>query len=173
MGFRFHKRVGRRAGLNFSKSGVSASFRGRWGSVGTRGYSIRTGIPGLFFRGGISRRARRSRASGMGGFGLIVTLIKLIALPILIIAWILQSVIWPCIKSLSRVLITQSRLKVPEPRRDLQPSSSQPAFAYTARDWAGKYARGTINVADRASALKHLEQMRLVPISLREIAVEK
>ena len=52
MGFRFHRRLnlGGGAGLNVSKSGVSTSLRGRHGSIGTKGFSLRTGIPGLSFR---------------------------------------------------------------------------------------------------------------------------
>ena len=52
MGFRFQRRInlGGGAGLNLSKSGVSTSVRSRFGSVGTRGFSIRTGIPGLTYR---------------------------------------------------------------------------------------------------------------------------
>jgi hypothetical protein len=52
MSFRYQKRVnlGKGAGLNISKSGVSGSIRGRVGSVGTRGFSLKTGIPGLTFR---------------------------------------------------------------------------------------------------------------------------
>jgi len=52
MGFRFQRRInlGGGAGLNLSKSGVSTSVRSRFASVGTRGFSIRTGIPGLTYR---------------------------------------------------------------------------------------------------------------------------
>lgn len=52
MSFRYQKRVhlGKGSNLNFSKSGVSFSKRTKFGSVGTRGFSIRTGIPGLTFR---------------------------------------------------------------------------------------------------------------------------
>lgn len=54
MGFRLSKRInlGDGVGLNVSKSGISPSIRTGFGSVSSRGYSIRTGIPGLSFRGG-------------------------------------------------------------------------------------------------------------------------
>lgn len=54
MGFNYSKRVnlGNGVGLNVSKSGVSSSYRGKYGSIGSRGFSIKTGIPGLSFRGG-------------------------------------------------------------------------------------------------------------------------
>ena len=52
MGPKYQKRLnlGNGLGLNFSKSGVSLSFRTKWRAFGTKGYSIRTGIQGLYFR---------------------------------------------------------------------------------------------------------------------------
>lgn len=54
MGFRYHKRIklGGGAGVNLSKSGIGASYRTRYGTVGDKGFSVRTGIPGLTYRGG-------------------------------------------------------------------------------------------------------------------------
>jgi hypothetical protein len=52
MGFRFNKRIniGKGFGFNISKSGISPSVRTKLGSFGTKGFSIRTGIPGLSYR---------------------------------------------------------------------------------------------------------------------------
>jgi hypothetical protein len=52
MGFRFQKRInfGSGFGLNLSKSGVRASFRTKRGSIGSNGFSIKTGIPGFSYR---------------------------------------------------------------------------------------------------------------------------
>ena len=52
MGFQFRRRINLRSGwgINLSGSGASVSVRGRRGSVGTRGFSLRTGIPGLGYR---------------------------------------------------------------------------------------------------------------------------
>jgi len=52
MGFRYQKRVnlGDGVGVNISKSGLSTSYRTKYGSIGSRGFSVRTGIPGLSFR---------------------------------------------------------------------------------------------------------------------------
>jgi uncharacterized protein YegL len=52
MGWRYYRRVnlGRGLGLNVSKSGISPSFRTRFGSLGAKGFSVRTGIPGLSYR---------------------------------------------------------------------------------------------------------------------------
>lgn len=54
MGFRYHKRInlGDGVGINVSKSGVSTSVRTKYGSIGSKGFSIRTGIPGLTWRSG-------------------------------------------------------------------------------------------------------------------------
>ena len=59
MGLRFYKRVnyGEGVGLNVSKSGISPSIRTSLGSFGARGYSIRTGIPGMTWRGGTGKNA--------------------------------------------------------------------------------------------------------------------
>lgn len=53
MSFRYQKRinVGKGLGVNVSTRGASVSKRTKFGSVGTRGFSIRTGIPGLSYRG--------------------------------------------------------------------------------------------------------------------------
>ena len=52
MGFRFQKRIkiSKGLGLNISKSGFSPSYRTKRGSVSSKGYSIKTGIPGLTYR---------------------------------------------------------------------------------------------------------------------------
>lgn len=67
MNLRYQKRVnlGKGAGLNIGKTGVSYSQRTKYGSIGTRGFSIRTGIPGLSLRGN----------RGKGGTGLMIMLI--------------------------------------------------------------------------------------------------
>lgn len=52
MGFRFSKRInlGNGFGLNISKSGISPGFSNQFGSFNTKGYSLKTGIPGLSYR---------------------------------------------------------------------------------------------------------------------------
>ncbi|MGI9278145.1 MAG: DUF4236 domain-containing protein [Endozoicomonas sp.] len=59
MGFRFQKRLklGKGLGINVGKKGPSSvSYRGKHGSIGTSGFSIKTGIPGLSFRQSFSKR---------------------------------------------------------------------------------------------------------------------
>lgn len=57
MGVRYQKRIGgnKGFGLNLSGSGISSSYRTKYGSVGSKGFSIRSGIPGLSFRSGYGR----------------------------------------------------------------------------------------------------------------------
>jgi hypothetical protein len=52
MGFRFQKRIkiGKNFGINLSKSGISPSYRTKKGSLNSKGYSLKTGIPGLTYR---------------------------------------------------------------------------------------------------------------------------
>ena len=71
MGFRFYRRanLGGGLGLNLSKSGVSSSLRTKYGSFGSRGFSIPTGIKGLYYRGG----------SGSKNAGLAILIMLLIA----------------------------------------------------------------------------------------------
>ena len=72
MGFRYSKRIkiGGGAGFNLSKSGVSGSVRTKFGSVSPRGFSIRTGIPGLTYRTGKSPAARWLTYLTVGGVAL-------------------------------------------------------------------------------------------------------
>jgi len=53
VGFRIQKRInlGKGLGLNIGKTGISTSYRSKAGSIGSKGYSIRTGIPGVSYRG--------------------------------------------------------------------------------------------------------------------------
>ncbi|MBU2998152.1 DUF4236 domain-containing protein [Cellulophaga baltica] len=52
MSFRFNKRVkiAKGLGININKSGITPTVRTIKGSVSSKGYSIRTGIPGLTYR---------------------------------------------------------------------------------------------------------------------------
>jgi fatty acid desaturase len=71
MGFRFHRRLnlGSGLGLNLGKSGSSVSGRTFFGSVGTRGFSVRSGVPGFSYR----------KSFGRGGAGLVVGLVVVVA----------------------------------------------------------------------------------------------
>ena len=67
MGFRFQRRLnlGSGLGLNLGKTGASVSGRAFFGSVGTGGFSVRSGLPGFSYR----------KSFGRGGAGLVVGLV--------------------------------------------------------------------------------------------------
>ncbi len=52
MGFRVQKRInlGGGLGINIGKKGFSTSYRGKSGSISSKGYTIKTGIPGVSYR---------------------------------------------------------------------------------------------------------------------------
>ncbi|WP_299117100.1 DUF4236 domain-containing protein [uncultured Winogradskyella sp.] len=60
MGFRFQKRIrlGKRFGINISKSGITPNYKTKRGSLSSKGYSIRTGIPGLSYRKTFSKSSK-------------------------------------------------------------------------------------------------------------------
>jgi hypothetical protein len=68
----YYKRVklGKRTSANISTHGFSVSYRTAVGSIGTRGFSIKTGIPGLTYRGNWAKSKN----------GLIIFLIYLIVM---------------------------------------------------------------------------------------------
>lgn len=70
MGFRFQKRIklGKRFGFNISKSSITPSYKNKRGSLSSKGYSLRTGIPGL------SYRKTYKKAKGSGCFGTLVVM---------------------------------------------------------------------------------------------------
>ncbi|WP_367277953.1 DUF4236 domain-containing protein [Winogradskyella sp.] len=78
MGFRFQKRIklGKGLGINISKSSITPSYRTKRGSLSSKGYSIRTGIPGLSYRKTFSKSSK----SGCVVLILIVTSIPIILL---------------------------------------------------------------------------------------------
>lgn len=60
MSFRFQKRIklGKGLGINISKSGITPSYRTKKGSVSSKGYSVRTEIPGLTYRKTFSKSSK-------------------------------------------------------------------------------------------------------------------
>jgi uncharacterized protein YegL len=94
MGFRYFRRInlGRGVGLNVSKSGVSPSYRTRFGSIGPRGFSVRSGIPGLSYRGG------RSKGGGAAVVALIMLAIAAAALAAVVLWNLLRFAAWAAIE---------------------------------------------------------------------------
>ena len=75
MGFRIQKRIklGKGLGINISKSGFRPSYRTKRGSLNSKGFSVRTGIPGLTYRKSFSK----SFKSGCLRFALILIILSL------------------------------------------------------------------------------------------------
>jgi len=77
MAFRFNKRIKLRKGIgiNISKSGITPSYRSKRGSLSSKGYSIRTKIPGLTYR------KTFSKSKNSGCMVMILFLIEIVFVP--------------------------------------------------------------------------------------------
>lgn len=109
MSFRYQRRVniGNGLGLNLSRSGVGGSYRGKWGSIGSTGFSIRTGIPGLSFR----KYSRRNKNDGF---------ILLAILLFIAIAWLVAVVAWNLVRLISYLIgLTIRRVKAWQLQREV------------------------------------------------------
>ena len=94
MGLRFYKRVnyGDGIGLNVSKSGISPSIRTSLGSFGSRGFSIRTGISGLSYRGGTGKNAALIWLLTVAVTGVFIIIYNLIRLIFYIFSFAIASI---------------------------------------------------------------------------------
>ena len=79
MGLRFQKRVkiGKGLGINISKSGISPSYRTKRGTISSKGYSVRSGIPGLTYRKTFSKSSKKG-CLGVFLFFLVISISLLI-----------------------------------------------------------------------------------------------
>jgi hypothetical protein len=95
MGFRFQRRInlGGGWGLNTSGSGGSLSRRTRHGSIGTKGFSLRSGIPGLSYR-----QSWGKNSGAVVAVAALVMAVVAIAVQILIV---LVPLIWQCLSWLA------------------------------------------------------------------------
>jgi hypothetical protein len=117
MGFRFQRRLnlGGGWGLNASRSGGSLSFRSRQGSIGTRGFSLRTGIPGLSYRrswgknAGVAALIELVVAVAVGVLAIVLRIL-LYVLPVLwnCLVWIVLTVYDLCVYGVERVRVWRS-----------------------------------------------------------------
>ncbi len=75
MGFRFQKRIklGKGLGITISKSGVTPSYRNKKGAISSKGFTIKTGVPGLSYR----KTFKKAK-----GRGCLVVLVFAIVIPI-------------------------------------------------------------------------------------------
>ena len=94
MGLRFYKRVnyGDGLGLNVSKSGISPSIRTSLGSFGSRGFSIRTGISGLSYRGGTGKNGAIILLITLAVTGVFIIAFNLIRLIFFILSFAIASI---------------------------------------------------------------------------------
>jgi len=110
MGFRYYRRMnlGNGLGLNFSKSGVSSSIRTKFGTFGSKGFSIRTGIPGLSYRKTFSRSKQQD--------GALIFLLALLALALIyfsiVIVWNLGRFLVWSIARINHMLKTRKTKQV-------------------------------------------------------------
>lgn len=90
MGFRFQRRInlGGGWGLNASGSGASMNYRSRHGSIGTSGFSLRTGIPGLSYRQGWGKNAG-------GAIALVLLAVVAVAVVVRVLIYLLP-LLWQC-----------------------------------------------------------------------------
>ena len=95
MGFRFQRRInlGGGWGVNASGSGGSVSYRSRHGSIGSKGFSLRTGIPGLSFRQGWGKNAGAAALI----FVAIIAALAMMALFVRVIAYLIP-ILWQCVR---------------------------------------------------------------------------
>lgn len=93
MGFRFQRRIqlSRGWGINVGTTSGSISHRGRYGSFGSNGFSLRTGIPGLSYRKAWGKNA--------GGAALVFLAFALVAVALVTLVKVIAYVgplIWQC-----------------------------------------------------------------------------
>jgi len=122
MGFRFQRRLnlGGGWGLNTGLSGGSLSYRSRQGSIGTKGLSLRTGIPGLTYRRSWGKNAG---AAALVVLAVAVTLgalaialrIFLFVLPLLwnCLVWVVLTLYDLCVYGVERVKMRRSHSAPP------------------------------------------------------------
>lgn len=102
MGLRYQKRIplGKGLGVNLSGSGASVSMRTRYGSFGPRGFTLRTGIPGLTYRSG------GTRGKGGGGFAVLLMLLAALTVGVVaMIAWnVLRFLFWAVVELVKAIV---------------------------------------------------------------------
>ena len=94
MSIRYQRRIslGKGLGVNLSKSGMSVSQRTPFGSIGTSGYSIRTGVPGLFFRK-YKPRGRGRGSSSMKEIAIFIAVVMAIIAISTFIFYVLKAIV--------------------------------------------------------------------------------
>ena len=121
MGFRFSRRIGDKVGLNFSRSGVSASIRTGIGAFSTQGFTLHTGFRGLTYRGTwFSGRIFPARSVfSVGGVLNVLFALILLAVKITIILLVLFGLLIFSIGRLLFHLVSRFRKPAAAPEHDL------------------------------------------------------
>lgn len=91
MAFRFQRRLNlsKGWGVNISKSGMSLSLRSKHGSISSKGFSLRTGIPGLNYR------YRAKKGSGEEAiFAIVMFVVALIPIAFQLVLQLLMFSYW-------------------------------------------------------------------------------
>ncbi|MCM4171857.1 hypothetical protein DHD32_10220 [Arenibacter sp. TNZ] len=147
MGLRYQKRVnlGNGYGLNFGKSGISSSYRTKYGSVGSRGFSIRTGIPGLSFRSSFGKSKK--------GNGAIVILMILLFIGAAIIAavvlWnVVLFLIWLAEETYKFVIRKRRKYKLNNEIKLNNGSSSVSFINFSQINFPAEYQKSNLLIED-------------------------
>lgn len=102
VGFRFRRRVnlGGGLGLNLGRKGASVSLRTKAGTIGRRGVSVRTGIPGMSFFAPWGSGGRRTKADGPSALAWLLLAPIVVSVAVVVVAakvlwWLVQEALPP------------------------------------------------------------------------------
>jgi hypothetical protein len=124
MGFRYQKRVNISDGLgiNVSRSGLSPSYRTRYGSIGPKGFSLRTGIPGLTFKRSFSRMGGKNTFPVTLAILLLAGLLFAAAIVIynvvLFLSWVIRELYHAVLRRYYLHRIAREEHRVPNPEKE-------------------------------------------------------
>lgn len=101
MPLRYQKRInlGKGLGINVSSSGISSSYRTKLGSIGSRGFSIKTGIPGLSFR----------NTWGKGSTGFVIALVYIAVIFFVLVSYNLIRLVFFLVKRFVVAIVSITR----------------------------------------------------------------
>lgn len=93
MNFRYFRRInfGKGLGLNRGKTSQSVSYRSKYGSIGSKGFSIRTGIVGLSF---VHRFGKRKNLESILIYLLLLLSIGVVLLLLLVLWNVIRFLLW-------------------------------------------------------------------------------
>jgi hypothetical protein len=102
MGIRLQRRInlGGGAGINVSKSGFSPSLQTKFGTIGAKGFTIRTGIPGLYYRD-----VFKSSKKGNGGILILIFLAIGLFIFAAIVLWNILRMLWWAMEEFTHFLM--------------------------------------------------------------------